>query len=58
MSDEPDPCKFCGTFGKRLQVIENANGWRVDCDGCDARTGYQPTRFQAVRAWNRVPSSK
>jgi Lar family restriction alleviation protein len=49
------PCPFCGA--ERLHTSENANGWHIGCDGCDARAGATPTQAQAVQAWNRRHSS-
>ena len=49
-------CPFCGgkaTFAKTTK------GWKVECEGrwgtctINARTHYQPTKGQAVDAWNR-----
>lgn len=49
-------CPFCGgpaTFAKATR------GWKVECEGrwgtctINARTHYQPTKSQAVDAWNR-----
>lgn len=55
-SDALRPCPFCGGRATHAKTVK---GWKVECEGrmgsctMNARTHYQPTKWNAYDAWNR-----
>ena len=42
------PCPFCGGEAHLMH-----DGHWISCEGCQAESGYRPTRETAIEAWNR-----
>ncbi|EMR0736674.1 UNVERIFIED_ORG: Lar family restriction alleviation protein [Citrobacter freundii] len=45
------PCPFCGCPSVTVKAI--AGHFRVKCDGCEARSGYEGSKTSALIRWNR-----
>ncbi len=51
MTEELKACPFCGASPKLVQ--QTVTLWSVECDGCDAGSGWAEDMHSPVRAWNR-----
>ncbi len=51
MSDELEPCPFCGGHA----IIDGCDDtlWIVICKECNASIGYKETEREAIEEWNR-----
>ncbi|WP_320728249.1 Lar family restriction alleviation protein [Enterobacter ludwigii] len=45
------PCPFCGCSSVTVKDISGY--FRVKCDGCEARSGYEASKASALIRWNR-----
>ena len=54
MTDELKPCPFCG--GEGVEILDyRERGWlyAIECLDCNASTGPQREKLDAIDAWNR-----
>ena len=50
------PCRRCGNTvpledGRKIKGLRGS-AWRVICTKCDARTGWEEKRKEAISKWN------
>lgn len=50
------PCPFCGGIGKIYQDQMCSDDHCVECQECNAETGWAPSEKSAIAAWNRRPT--